>query len=161
MAWQNNKKIKYKFLIWLFLIVALALSLLLASFYLSEKKSGHDYEIINLEIAGEKILAEAVYSDAAKYRGLSHRESLAENSAMLFVYHEAKERSFVMRDMKFPLDIAFIEAGVIKKIFANLEPEDKDNLSLYSYSADMVLELPAGYFSSRNIGEGERVIIIN
>lgn len=162
MAWQNNKQKKYQFLIWTFLIVVIAVTLSLVGFYFSKKNNYHDYEVVNLEIAGEEVLAEAVYSNAAKYQGLSHRGSLAENKGMLFIYNEAKNLAFVMRNMNFSLDIAFIEDGVIKKIFSNLEPEDEKNLTIYSYkSADMVLEMSAGYFNSKNIVEGDSVIIKN
>ena len=41
--------------------------------------------------------------------GLMFRESLEEDSGMLFVFDEVSERHFHMKETKIPLDIAFIK----------------------------------------------------
>ena len=46
--------------------------------------------------------------------GLMFRESLDQNSGMLFVFEEMGQKSFHMKDTKIPLDIAFVkEDGTI------------------------------------------------
>ena len=49
--------------------------------------------------------------------GLMFRESLDQNSGMLFVFEEMGQKSFHMKDTKIPLDIAFVkEDGTIESI---------------------------------------------
>ena len=57
--------------------------------------------------------------------GLMFRESLDQNSGMLFIFDEVAEQSFHMRETRIPLDIAFItEEGIIESI-KELEPFDE------------------------------------
>lgn len=114
-----------------------------------------DYSIINLKL-GEKIIkAEVVFSSSAKFLGLSGRDSLGEDEAMLFVFDDLGDRTFVMRNMNFPIDIVFIKNAEVKKVFKSLRPEGSYPEEKYSYGlVDMVLELPANYFDNNNLSEG-------
>jgi uncharacterized membrane protein (UPF0127 family) len=80
---------------------------------------------------------------------------------MLFVFSDSSERSFVMRNMRFPLDIIFINNNVVTKIYRDLPPEGNDPKNIYSSDgpADMVLELNAGEANRLNLQEGEEINI--
>ena len=55
--------------------------------------------------------------------GLMFRESLEEDSGMLFVFEEVGQRFFHMKDTKITLDIAFVkEDGTIERVLKNLLP---------------------------------------
>lgn len=114
--------------------------------YISDKINGH---YLDLELA---------LSPTEHYQGLSDRESLCPNCGMLFLFPEAKEQSFVMRNMNFPLDIIFISPeNLIVKIYENLRPEGSEPKNFYkSFApADKVLELNAGMSQILNFKEGD------
>jgi uncharacterized membrane protein (UPF0127 family) len=100
-------------------------------------------------------------SASEKYKGLSNRNYLCGNCAMLFLFEEKKERTFVMREMMIPIDILFIDNGIIKDIYRNLEPEGKDYNNYYKSSGavDKVLEINANYSDKYNINVGDKIII--
>ena len=61
--------------------------------------------------------------------GLMFRESLEENSGMLFIFDETAQQSFHMTETRIPLDIAFItEDGIIESI-KQLEPLEETPVS--------------------------------
>ncbi|MDS0241338.1 MULTISPECIES: DUF192 domain-containing protein [unclassified Haloferax] len=100
---------------------------------------------------------------AERYRGLSDTERLPNGTGMLFVFDREGERTFVMRDMDFPLDIIFIDAdGRITQIHpAPVPPPNtsEGELTPYRGQAKWVLEVPCGYTTSKNISIGDVVRI--
>ena len=61
--------------------------------------------------------------------GLMFRESLDQNSGMLFIFDDVAQQSFYMKETRIPLDIAFInEDGIIESI-KQLEPLDETPVS--------------------------------
>lgn len=96
--------------------------------------------------------------------GLSKTNSLASSSGMLFIFDTPGLYTFWMKDMKFPIDILFINGNKITDIFENVPiPADASNLQTYvpTEPADKVLELPAGTVSSAQIKKGDSVTIKN
>ncbi len=61
----------------------------------------------------QTFFVEVASSIEQKNLGLSGRQSLAQNSAMLFVYDNYAVRFFWMKDMNFPLDIIWIKDSVV------------------------------------------------
>jgi uncharacterized membrane protein (UPF0127 family) len=89
--------------------------------------------------------------------GLMFRESLDENSGMLFKFDEVSQQSFHMKDTKIPLDIAFIkEDGTIESIKElnpyTLKPVYSEGEILYA------LEVNRGWFMENNIKVGDKVV---
>jgi uncharacterized membrane protein (UPF0127 family) len=82
---------------------------------------------------------------------------------MLFVFDREGERTFVMRDMDFPLDIIFIGAdGRITQIHhAPVPPPNtsEGELTPYRGQAKWVLEVQRGYTEQNNITTGNLVEI--
>jgi len=66
---------------------------------------------------------------------------------MLFVFKDKRERTFVMRNMNFPLDIIWIKDDKIIKIDKNLPPEGAKPKKLYNSDkpVNYVLEVNAGF----------------
>lgn len=112
-----------------------------------------------LKINRQEIKVEIVSTSKQQYRGLSGRKSICADCGMLFNFSDVGVRSFVMRDMEFPLDIIFIENGIIRNIAANLEPEGNSPTRIYESdgSVDQVLEVNGGYCQKNNIQPGDRV----
>jgi hypothetical protein len=160
-----KKKIKNKFIFYLFLV--LIFGFLLISFLtiysdypLYLKKSNFVFPFPEeLIISEKKIKVEIASTPEAHYRGLSNREQLCPDCGMFFIFPDKQIRSFVMREMNFPLDIVFINSGEIVKIAADARPESYPAVA-YSSSepVDAVLELNAGYCSEKNIKIGDKIL---
>lgn len=115
-----------------------------------------------VQINQQIISAEVVATAAGMYQGLSNREILCPTCGMLFVFNDQQERKFVMRDMKIPLDIIFINQRRIVKIADNLPPEGQTPQIIYASGgpADQVLELNGGYAEKQGIKVGDEVLIL-
>lgn len=89
--------------------------------------------------------------------GLMHRESMPEDSGMLFVFGDEKERAFYMKNTLIPLDMIFIKKnGVIGYIHENAIPHDLTSI-LSNGKAYAVLEINGGVSSKRGIKAGDVV----
>ena len=110
-----------------------------------------DSKTYNVEVATTK---------ADQEKGLSGRSSLAQNHGMYFIFSQQGRYSFWMKDMKFPIDIIFINDNKIVAIFPNV-PAPTSNLALPVYTPDQpanrVLETPAGDAKNNNFKIGDKV----
>lgn len=102
-------------------------------------------------------------SDNEKEIGLSNKSSLASDQGMLFPFQTADYYAFWMKNMKFPIDIIYINNSRIVTIFHSV-PSPKntnDQLPIYkpSQPANNVLEINAGLAKKYNFKEGDAVQI--
>jgi uncharacterized membrane protein (UPF0127 family) len=154
-----------KHLVWLVggavLAIAVIVDIILLIFthYLAQPLAAKP--TVQIKIGQQIIAAEVVQSPLDLYRGLSYRPSLAPTGGLLFVFSDSEIRDFVMRYMKFPLDIIFINQHKIIKIAADLPPEGGPPNKLYDSGgpADLVLEVNAGYAREQGIKVGDEVTI--
>jgi uncharacterized membrane protein (UPF0127 family) len=98
-------------------------------------------------------------------RGLSGRDSLQQDSGMLFLFDRKYYYNFWMRGMRFPIDIAMIDNGEIVDAFESVQPprdSTPSRLAKYSPSVpvDVVLEVNAGFLDRNGINVGDKVEII-
>ncbi|RQG90707.1 DUF192 domain-containing protein [Natrarchaeobius chitinivorans] len=97
-----------------------------------------------------------------RYTGLSDHESLESGEGMLFVHASEGDRTYVMREMDFDIDIVFIDADrevtTIEHARAPEPGEDGEDLR-YSGQAKWVLEVPRGYTNETGIDVGDEVVI--
>ena len=102
------------------------------------------------------IRAEVVDTPETRARGLMHRESMAANHGMLFVFPEPGQHCFWMKNTLIPLSIAFLDdQGTIVNM-ADMQPRSED----HHCSAGPVryaLEMNQGWFAARNIRPGFRI----
>ena len=90
--------------------------------------------------------------------GLMFRESLDQNSGMLFIFDDVAQQSFYMKETRIPLDIAFInEDGIIESI-KQLEPLDETPVSSEG-EVVCALEVNRGWFEENNIEVGDEIDI--
>ncbi|HOY55974.1 MAG TPA: DUF192 domain-containing protein [bacterium] len=68
----------------------------------------------------QSFAVEVASSNQEKSLGLSGRQSLGQNSAMLFVYDNYAVRFFWMQDMNFPLDIIWIKDNSVVACVENV-----------------------------------------
>lgn len=116
--------------------------------------------LVTIKINDHVIKAEVVKSQAALQQGLSGRTSLAADQGMLFVFDKPGTHSFWMKDMKFPLDIIWLNNGQVVEIWANAPapaPGQAPASHMPLFSADMVLEIPAGQAAILGLSVGRTV----
>ena len=95
--------------------------------------------------------------------GLADNSSLALDEGMMFVFDQSKRNTFWMKDMKFAIDIIWIDdQKKIVDIAPNVPPEpNKGEKELTRYKpksdAKYVLEINAGLSSLHNLQIGDQV----
>ena len=74
-------------------------------------------------VGGVNLITSLSTTPDAQSKGLAIRDSLNENEGMLFIFETPQKYSFWMKDMKFPIDIIWInQDGKIVHIEKNLPP---------------------------------------
>jgi uncharacterized protein len=87
---------------------------------------------------------------ASRAQGLSGRESLAEDTGLLFLFKSPGNHGFWMKDMKFSIDILWFRGTKLVGIEHSVPPPSPEatlfGLKVYypPEDVDRVLELPAG-----------------
>ncbi len=117
-----------------------------------------------VRVGGQDVKVLVAHTPAHWFKGLSDRKSLGKYGGMLFVFPASEQHPMVMRDMKFSLDIIWIQNGLIVDIAPNLAPDPSPTESgLVVYAArlpsDSVLELPAGFAQEHGLAVGDSVVV--
>jgi uncharacterized membrane protein (UPF0127 family) len=109
-----------------------------------------------IRLGGIAVTAEIADTPELRQRGLMYRDSLPDDYGMFFVYPDETVRSFWMRNVKIPLDIAFIDrSGHIISI-EQMEPQD--DMNYYSQGPMMyALEMRLNWFTDNGIEPGARI----
>lgn len=100
-------------------------------------------------------------SQIERYEGLSGTAPLDDGEGLLFVHDREETHAYVMREMRYPLDIVFVaDNGTVTRIHhAPLPPEGTGggDLTRYRGSGRYVLEVPYGYTNRTGIAVGDKV----
>ena len=101
-------------------------------------------------------------ADTLKKRnlGLGKRISLKKGWGMLFVFEKRKTHSFWMKDMKFPLDIIWLDNHRIVHIIHNTRPansRDEPEVMTSPVPVNFVLEIAAGRAAKLRLKPGQRM----
>ena len=108
-------------------------------------------EIIKVAIADTPIL---------RSRGLSGVSGLNKNEGMLFIFDYPDYYGFWMKDMKFPLDIIWLdETGRIVHIAESATPLSYPNVFTPTDKARYVLEVNSGFSREHNLKAGDTALI--
>lgn len=118
-----------------------------------------------IEVKGYEISVLVAKTPWHWYRGLGQRDALEHADAMLFVFPTSARHGIVMRDMRFPIDIVWVEKGVVVDIAPNvpLEPGVLErDLTIYlpRTAATGVLEFPAGWAQAYELKVGDPVRVL-
>jgi uncharacterized membrane protein (UPF0127 family) len=127
-----------------------------------EVRSGSNgYRQVSVSVNGLVLIADIAATDEQRTKGLSVKDSLAENEAMLFVFNNEGEHTFWMKNMKFPIDIIWIDADkTVVHIEHSLQPCRSDLLCpTYNPIEDSlyVLETVGGLAEKHDIAKGTPV----
>lgn len=92
-----------------------------------------------------------------QYTGLSNTDSLEDGHGMIFLHDTERERTYVMRDMAFPIDIIFIDKEGRITVIHHAELENRDHLTEYRGQSKYVLEVPYYWTTENGIDIGDTV----
>ena len=99
---------------------------------------------------------------ASRELGLSGREKMGDNEGLMFVFDEPGRYGFWMKDMKFPLDIIWInQNGVVVDIERNVTPESYNQKKTFINQSEAlyVLEINSGLSEKFGLYLGSKVKI--
>ena len=131
---------------------SLAVLVLLALFF------GHNSKQPTI-IVGNKAFSVLV-SDTDKLReqGLSGRDGLAEDQAMLFIFDKPDMLGFWMKDMKFSIDMLWLDSNYrVVSFERNVSPDTYPKIFFPKALSRYVVELSAGTLASLGVKEGDEV----
>ncbi|MDN3922044.1 DUF192 domain-containing protein [Pelomonas sp. PFR6] len=102
------------------------------------------------------IQAEVAQTQEQRAIGLMHRPSMPTNAGMLFVFEDAGQQCFWMKNTLLPLSIAFIaDDGSIVNI-TDMQPQSLDS-HCSAKPVRYVLEMNQGWFAKRGIKAGAKL----
>lgn len=107
-------------------------------------------------VDGTTIRVEIADEPVERNLGLMYRDSLGADAGMLFVYPDAKERSFWMKDTKVPLTIAYVDATGTIVHLADMRPLDTSPVPSVK-PAMYALEMNQGWFAKHDVAVGDKI----
>ncbi len=135
-------------------IFAAFLALLLSA--PASAQTSAEMPVRQLRISNHTLSVEVAHTQATRSQGLMYRQSLGENSGMLFVFPQSDRYSMWMMNTDIPLSVAFLdESGTILNI-ADMMPRTATahrSAGASKYAVEMI----RGWFAARNIKPGDRV----
>lgn len=149
-----NKKRRF------YAVVALILGVLAISFatrYLPQNVTQH----LSARLGGEVLVLEVADTDALRKQGLSGRDGLMSNEGMLFIFPSKGMYSFWMKDMRFPIDIVWLDdAYRIVDVRERVDPDSYPTVFHPDVSTRYTVELSAGFFAKHGLSKGMSLEIL-
>jgi len=112
---------------------------------------------------GEEIVVELAVSTRQRSRGLMFRDQLPEGQGMLLVFSSPDFRSIWMKNVRFPLDLLWLDnSRRVVHFEQNVPPCPEEPCPSYMplRRASAVLELNAGSIEKWGIDLGDQLVII-
>ena len=106
------------------------------------------------------VSVEIMDTPATREKGLSGRDGLGPDEGMLFLFPAADRYAFWMKDMRFPIDILWINGNELIDITTDVPlPPPNEEIPRYypQFPADKVLEVQAGYAKKHGLKPGMEV----
>lgn len=108
-----------------------------------------------LNINNKDILIEVVDTEESRNKGLSDRESILKDYGMLFVFDKPDKYGFWMKDMKFPIDIVWLDKNLkIVHIENKVIPESYPRVFIPPENSLYVIEFNAGFIEENQLSVG-------
>lgn len=143
-----------------FLLIFLLLMLVVAGFAMRMSNltlTPEDRRIMIDDVAVD--LIHIADTDQERSQGLSNHPGLYPGQGLLFVFDREGQYSFWMKDMRFAIDILWINAqGHVVTIAHGVTPDTYPKAFTSDSPAQYVLEVPAGFALTHNIRVGSQVV---
>jgi hypothetical protein len=108
---------------------------------------------VPVRIGSKSFTLEVADKPSTQQFGLMRRDSLPSDRGMLFVFPREEERSFWMKDVRFPLDIIFVNAAGRVVSVKRMKAYDR-NSTLSDGPAQFAIELNEGAATSAGVQPG-------
>lgn len=129
--------------------------LLLFAYFARSKSSCRDIVLKHKDTSFCAIKAD---NQAERAKGLSGRQKLKNDQAMLFVFNNSDFHGIWMKDMKFNIDIVWLDDNKkIVDIKRNISPSSFPETFYPKVKSQYVIELNAGITSNRNLTIGDSI----
>lgn len=103
---------------------------------------------------------EVVDTEPQREQGLSNRNSVAPADGMLFIFDADGKPGIWMKDMRFAIDIVWVNAsGTVVMVKENAVPDSYPEVFRPALDARYVIELPAGEAAKKGIAEGTVIVL--
>lgn len=126
----------------------------------SESKNGTfqriSYVTITIPSGDTELVLEIADTPRKRSLGLGGREGLPENGGMLFIFDESRLHGFWMKDMRFSIDIAWLNDGFcIVYLSRGVSPDTYPTVYVPETPARYVIEMKSGFFASHGLFRGD------
>jgi hypothetical protein len=109
-----------------------------------------------LRVGAATLHVEIASTDPQREKGLMHRDKLARNDGMLFVFDEPAYHAMWMKNTLIALSVAFVDAkGEILNIL-DMEPQTLDT-HMAAGPATYAIETNKGWFAEHGVKAGDKV----
>ena len=137
-----------------FFVLVSAIVVLIAIFLFKFVQPAHSQVILS----GKTFSVEVADTPMAQRNGLSGRDRLEDNQGMLFVFHKPDKYGFWMKDMKFPIDILWIDQNLkIVSIEKSLSPDTYPKIFYPSLPVMYTLEISANQSDKIGAKIGDKI----
>jgi len=126
----------------------------------TDTRPADEYRKLNVTVNGFAIVADIASTGDQRSKGLAVKDHLQEHEGMLFVFSKPNEYQFWMYNMKFPIDIMWLDSDrKVVHIEHNLEPCGPESCPTYKpdENALYVLETVAGFAEKHRVTEGTAI----
>jgi len=115
---------------------------------------------VRLMVGPKQLTAELCTTVTQVATGLMHRKAIGPDDAMFFAFGTRQQRSFYMKNVPFPIAVAYIDAeGVVDEI-VHLKAMDMTPVPSKSANIQYVLETAPDWFERNGITQGALVTTI-
>jgi uncharacterized membrane protein (UPF0127 family) len=109
-------------------------------------------------LGGKPFNLEIAASDEKRQYGLMHRDALAADGGMVFVFPRESQLSFWMHNTRIPLDILYLDANGVIVTIKQMEPYNEDGVPT-DKPAKYAIELNRGTAAQLGLKVGDQVVL--
>lgn len=109
---------------------------------------------VKLWVGSKEIDAEMCLTRTQMATGLMYRPGITNDESMIFVFPQAQQVAFYMKNVGFDIDAAYIDGGGVIQQIVRLKKMDETPVPSTSNDIQFVLETAPGWFERNGIGAG-------
>jgi len=119
-----------------------------------------DYRHGRITIGNESFDALVSDTEPKRETGLSYRNGLKKGEVMLFIFDKPDLQGFWMKDMRFSLDMLWLDSNLrVVSFQSNVSPETYPNVFYPTEPSLYVVELSAGTLDNLHVKVGDKVAL--
>lgn len=143
---------------WPFIFISVFIVVSLVAGFIIIKNQANKVSYKTVKIGDATYKLEVADTSAAREKGLSERDGLADKTGMLFDFKREGDWRMWMLQMRFPIDISWLSKdGKVVFIKPNAQPGDYPEVYHAEQPSWYAIELPAGTFEKLGIKVGDSI----